>query len=76
MSMSRFGRSAVVFGGLALSAAGLLSGCGDESTATGTVAKEDPAEVKKREEMIQDAYKSNPTAKGPGGQVPGAAKKK
>lgn len=48
-----------------------ISGC-DDSNSGGTAgtAVQDPAEVKKREAMIQDMYKTNPPGKGPGGKLP------
>jgi len=55
--------------GFALGSLALASGC-DSSSSSGTAktAEQDPAEVKKRQESIQDYYKSNPQ-KGPRGQT-------
>jgi len=61
-----------VFLTLALAAACVSGGCGDSRPETGEQAKVDPAETKKREQMIQDAYKSSPPNKGPGGVTPGS----
>jgi len=54
--------------GLALASLGLAAGCDNTSTKTTGTAVQDPVEVKKRENMIQDYYKSNPQ-KGPGGKT-------
>jgi hypothetical protein len=72
MQVSRIARSIIIGSGLALGVAGSLTGCDSSSTDT-KQAVQDPAEVKKREQMIQDAYKANPPAKGPGGKIPGKA---
>jgi hypothetical protein len=75
MHIVRVFRSGVVLAGLACFAVATLPGCGDESPPPGGQVKVDPAEQKKREEMIRDLYKSNPPAKGPGGKTAAHAKK-
>ncbi len=52
----------------ALAGLGVCSGCENSAPSGGTsgTAVQNPEEVKKRETMIQDYYKSNPP-KGPGG---------
>ncbi len=77
MNMLRIFRSVVVSAGvacLAISAAG-LPGCGDDSTPSGGQVKADPAEAAKRQQNIENMYKSQPIGKGPGGQLPPNAKK-
>jgi hypothetical protein len=73
MHMPRNLRSGIIVGSLALGIAGAITGCDSSSNTTGTQAVQDPAEAKKREQMIQDLYKANPPSKGPGGKVPGKA---
>jgi hypothetical protein len=52
--------------GLALGSLALASGCEGGSSSETKTAVQDPAEVKKREQSIQDYYKANPQ-KGPRG---------
>jgi hypothetical protein len=74
MHMPRNLRSGIIVGSLALGIAGAITGCDSSDTTTGKQAVQtDPAEARKREQMIQDLYKSNPPAKGPGGKVQGKA---
>jgi hypothetical protein len=74
MHMPRNLRSGIIVGSLALGIAGAITGCDSSSNTTGTQAVQtDPAEARKREQMIQELCKSNPPSKGPGGKVPGNA---
>ncbi len=76
MHIARVLRSSVVLAGLGCFGLAAFPGCSDDSPPSGTQVKVDPAEAVKRQQKIEELYKSNPPGKGPAGQVPNAAAKK
>jgi hypothetical protein len=72
MHIVRAFSSFVVLAGLGCFGLAILPGCGDDTPPSGGVVKVDPAENEKRAAKIREMYKTNPPAKGPGGETPGA----
>jgi hypothetical protein len=68
--------SGVVLAGLGSFGLAILPGCGDDNPPSGTTVKADPAADAKRQQNIEQLYKSNPPGKGPAGQLPPTAAKK
>jgi hypothetical protein len=75
MRIVRVLRSGVMLAGLGCFGLATLPGCGDGSPPSGGQVKEDPNDTNKRQQKLEEFYKSNP-AKGPAGQLPPTAPKK
>ena len=74
MHIARVLRSGVVLAGFGCFGLAILPGC-DDSPPSGGQVKVDPNDATKRQQKIEELYKSSPPAKGPGGQVPNSGKK-
>ena len=68
-------RCGVVLTGLGSFGMAILPGCGDGTPSSGGQVKVDTAEAAKREQMIQDLYKSKQARKGPSGRPSPNAKR-